>query len=313
MHATLSLAAALLFLTGPEGRPAGSVVQPAPGQVTLTQCLVSLVAEAQVPAQEAGILVEVTAREGQQVAAGERLARIDDSQTLSAHQVAALKLDMARERSANNINVRYAQAASDVARVEYEQAWKANQKSSGTIADSEIRRLYLSDRKALLAIEQAALEQRLAALEAKVYEAEATAASVDVQRRQINSPLDGVVVRVNRRQGEWVQPGDPVLHVVRMDRLRIEGFLGATDVRDRDGRVTAKGYPPAHIHGRPVTVTVELAEGRRETFQGKVVFVSPMVQAGSEYRFWAEVVNRREDDQWLLLPGMTAEMTVHLQ
>lgn len=303
---------AAMFLTGPEVSPSGSVVRQSAGQVTLAQCLVSLVEEAQVPAQEAGILVELNAREGAQVSVGERLARVDDVQTMSAHQVAALKLQAAKEKATNNINVRYAQAASDVARVEYEQAWRANQRSAGTISETEVRRLFLTDRRATLGIEQAALDQRVAALEAKVLEAEAASAAADVERRRINSPLDGVVVKVNRRIGEWVQPGDPVVHVVRMDRLRIEGFLCATDARDREGRVAARGHPPALIDGRPVTVAVELAGGRRETFQGKVVFVSPMVQAGGEYRFWAEVFNRKEGDHWLLLPGLMAEMTVHL-
>jgi macrolide-specific efflux system membrane fusion protein len=100
------------------------------------------------------------------------------------------------------------------------------------------------------------------------------------------------------RPGEWVEPGNEVLRLVRLDRLRIEGFLNASD------------FSPSEVSNRPVRVTVELARGRKETFQGKIVFVNPLVQAGGVYRVWAEVVNRMENNQWLLRPGLLAEMTI---
>ena len=313
MRIPLMVLGAALAVTGPQGRGAGNAAEQSAGSVRLPNCLVSLIEEAHVPAQEAGILVELAAREGQQVAAGQRLGRIDDARTVTAQKVAGLKLKVAQEQAGNNVNVRYAEAAANVAHAEYDQAWRANQRTPGTVTDAELRRLMLSERRATLAIEQAALDLRVAGLEAKVHEAEVEAAAGEVQRRQVSSPLDGIVVRVNRHLGEWVQPGDPVVHVVRMDRLRIEGFLSAADTLDRDGRVTARGYAPADVAGRSVTVPVELAAGRRESFQGKVVFVSPLVQAGGEYRFWAEVDNRKQGDHWLLLPGSMAEMTIHLQ
>ena len=41
-----------------------------------------------------------------------------------------------------------------------------------------------------------------------------------------------------------------------------------------------------------------------------ITFVNPLVQAGGEYRVWAEVVNRQENGEWLLRPGLEAEMTI---
>ena len=91
-----------------------------------------------------------------------------------------------------------------------------------------------------------------------------------------------MVVERRKRNGEWVQPGDPVIHVMRLDRLRVEGFVPAAD------------YAAGEIDGRNVTITVVLAHGRREQFQGKVVFVNPEVDANGEFRVWAEVFNRQE-------------------
>jgi hypothetical protein len=67
------------------------------------------------------------------------------------------------------------------------------------------------------------------------------------------------------------------------------------------------------VDGRPVTATVRLAHGRRESFSGKVVFVSPEVEAGGQYRYWAEVDNRKTGEHWLLRPGLMAEVTIHLK
>ncbi len=55
------------------------------------------------------------------------------------------------------------------------------------------------------------------------------------------------------------------------------------------------------------------ARGQTVRLPGKVVFVSPLVQAGDRYRVRAEVENRQQNEHWLLRPGMSASMTIHVQ
>ena len=62
------------------------------------------------------------------------------------------------------------------------------------------------------------MEMRIAVHEAEVGQAEVEAAEENINRHQIRSPLNGMVVKVHRHAGEWVQPGDPVLHVIRIDQ-----------------------------------------------------------------------------------------------
>ena len=62
-------------------------------------------------------------------------------------------------------------------------------------------------------------------------EAEVQAAEANLERRRITAPLDAVVVELSRHEGEWAQVGDPVMRLVRIDRLRVEGFLNAKDYR----------------------------------------------------------------------------------
>ena len=285
------------------GTPAGSRSRSADSgaPVTVSGCLVSLLEEAQVPAQEAGVLVELVAREGQQVAVDDVLGRIDVAQAEIGRHVATLQLAVAEERATNDINLRYAQAAADVAKAEYEAAETINRQSPRTVPLVEVNRLRLVWRKATLQIEQSQQEMKISGLEAQVRQAELDAAKVPVARRQIRSQLDGVVVKLHRHTGEWVKPGDPVFRVVRMDRLRIEGFVNQSQCA------------PAEIDGQTVSGEVVLSRGRREPFTGRIVFVSPLVQAGGEYRVWAEVLNRQQDRHWLLRPGQLAEMTIQLR
>jgi multidrug resistance efflux pump len=285
------------------GRPAvsGAASAEAGPSVKVSRCLVSLLDEAQVPAQEAGVLLALSAREGQQVAVGEVLGQIDATQAEVDQRVAKLQLSVAQEKAGNDINLRYARAAADVAKAEYDAALTINRQSPRTVPEVEVNRLKLVWHKATLQIEQSQQDQKIFGLEAQVRQADLEAAEAQVARRKIRSPLDGEVVKCYRHAGEWVKPGDPAFHVVRMDRLRIEGFLSESR------------YAPWQVDARPVTVEVELSGGRRECFTGQIVFVSPLVQAGGEYRLWAEVLNRRQDQDWLLRPGQLAEMTIHLE
>ncbi len=284
------------------GTAARSPAQPAPtgASVTVPRCLVSLLQESQVPAQEAGVLVEVGVREGEQVSAGKVLGQIDAAQAEIAQQVAGLQLSVAQERVVNDINLRYSRAAADVAKAELEKALMSNRSILRTVPEVEVDRLRLVWRKSTLQIEQAQHDRKVFGLEAQVRQAELDAAKAQVARRQIRSPLDGVVVKIHRHAGEWFKPGDPAFHVVRMDKLRIEGFVNRLQFR------------PSQIEDRRVSVEVQLALGRRERFSGEIVFVNPLVQAGENYRVWAEVVNRQQDGRWVLRPGQLAQMTIDL-
>ena len=61
----------------------------------LRRCLVSVVEEARVPAREAGVLVELSVKEGDTVRRGGAIARIDDSQPRFEKQKASAEHDQA--------------------------------------------------------------------------------------------------------------------------------------------------------------------------------------------------------------------------
>jgi macrolide-specific efflux system membrane fusion protein len=299
MGLNLILLSAALAMTGPVSGGKAAVPPPA-GDPVIEHCLVSLIEEAQIPGREPGVLVALEAKEGLQVKAGTIIGRIDDSEPTAVKRVKMKEHETEKEKATNDVNIRYAIAATDVAKAAYDKSMDANARTAKAVSAIELNKLKLEWRKAELQIEQAQLEKKVAGLTSDVKGAEVDSADLSIRRREITSPIDGIVVKVYRHLGEWVAPGDPVVRIVRVDRLRLEAFLNAHD------------FGPEEIDAKAITVEVDLARGRKVKFPGKVVFVSPLVEAGGEYRVLCDVVNRQENGQWLLRPGMIANMTIHV-
>jgi multidrug resistance efflux pump len=297
MQVTLIALSTAFLLAGP---------QPASVQKSATKpfpCLVTLISDVNVPAnlapQEAGVLRELKVREGDEVDEGQLLARIDDEVERKRKEGAAYSLEAAKKEAGNQISVDYARAAHKVATVEFEQAKEANRRHPGTVPASELRRMQLEQKRAELQIEQSLYDLEIAAVSVSIRQAELDLADLQIGRRQIVAPVPGIVVERYVDEGEWVRPGDDVLRIVRMDRVRIEGSVKATEL------------PPAQVKsGQRVTVRLH---PQGQPVPGQVVFVNPIVTVGSRYEVWAEVENVRQAGAWLLSPGLQVEMTIELK
>jgi len=264
-------------------------------------CLITPIKLIDVPAQEAGVLVEVKVRENQQVKKGEVLAQIDDRQPAAAKSVAEYKLVAAEKEAHNRISVDYADAKNRVAKVAYKKGVQANDSVPGTTPEIELLKLKLEEVASKLEMDHAEYQLEIAATNADVRRSELDAAKLDVERRKVIAPWDGEVVKRQKEDGEWVKPGDPVIQLVQMDHLRIEAFLEGSQLA------------PAEVLKRPVSVRVTLPRGQQATCEGEITYVSPLVEAGSRFLVKADVVNRQQDGYWLLRPGMKAEMTIQLK
>ncbi|HEV2970043.1 MAG TPA: HlyD family efflux transporter periplasmic adaptor subunit [Pirellulales bacterium] len=298
MRIGFAILSAALGLATSSGRLPAAAEEPP----TLKNCLVSLIEEAQVPSQEAGVIVSLKAKRGDAVTKGQLLVQMDDIIPKAEKDKAQGELDAASKKATSDVDIKYARAAEGVAYYTWQKNKEAYDKVKNSVPLVEVKRLELDYQRAGFQIQQAELEQKIAEDTAKAKAAEVTAADEGIAHRKIKSPLDGVVVEVPQHEGEWVKPGDPVMRILRMDRLRIEGFLNSAV------------YSPQDILDRNVVVSIKLAHKiQPEQFTGKVVFVSPLVEAGGDYRVWAEVDNRLvpgRTDLWLLRPGATATMTI---
>ena len=294
---TLALFALWAICVGKPGAEAqqGPPLLPPTAEPVAVLGQVTVLEQSQVSASEAGILSSLEVRQGLPVEAGQELGRLDDALPRIEQMQAQYDLEIAQRNSTDDLHVRYAKAEWDVAQSEYHQGQEANKKVDNTITKSEMRRRELAVERARLEHERAQREHAISGVMMQSREAALRTATVKLQRRSIIAPISGIVVNVHKQLGEWVTPGDPVLRILRIDRLRVEADLKA----DRFG---------PEVAGWPVTVTAQWPNGRSEHFQGKIMFASPEIEpVNNDFRVYAEVINRNN----LLRPGMNVHMTLY--
>ena len=269
--------------------------------IRIQHCILSTIDEARVSAKEKGILVVIPVKENDKFVQDDLLAQIDDADAKQTYLIARFEYAAAKRESENTIREQAATAQAAVAGADVDEATDANTRVSGTFAPAEVRRRKLEHNNALLSIELQRHNKEIARLDTKVKLAQATQAQEMIKRRKVLAPpYEGVVNEIYRKIGEWVNPGDPIMHVVRLSQLRVEGFVSVAD------------YSQHEIRGARVTVDVFLERGRKEQALGRVTFVSPTVEADGSFRVRAEIENPTVGDFFLFSPGQPAEMTIHL-
>jgi macrolide-specific efflux system membrane fusion protein len=262
--------------------------------VVIKSALVTLIDEVEVPAREAGILEKALVREGGTVKTGDLLATIDDNRAKLARNRAEIELRAAKHRAGNDVPIRLAEKIRAVAIAELKRAEGSQNRVAKSISQSELDRLRLAVERATLEIENARHEFDAAKLAVELTENELCVADDDVARCRVLSPIDGVVVQVYRKRSEWVQPGDVLFRVVRMDRLRLEGLL---DVK----------FVTNDLLDRKATFRLNMPEGGELQLPAQIVFVHPEVnKINGQVRIWAEV----ENFDGVLRPGLVGALTI---
>jgi len=273
----------------------------ADGNPVLEKALIRVRDEAEISAPEAGVLMQMEMREGQRVKMDEVLGVVDDREARARLKIAKYAEVAAWKQVEQDIEERYAKAAAAVAKVEWEQGLESNRQHKGAVVESELRRMKLDYNRSTLQIEKAGNDRILAGYDAKTKTAEREAAQMALDWRIIRAPFNGDVVETFVHQSEWVSPGEPILKLVRFDKLHVEGFVLAAD------------YDRSEMMGKPVTVEVTKARGRKVTVSGRIVHVDQMLRGTKgQYTLRAEVDNELVNDSWLLQPGGAARMTIHL-
>jgi multidrug efflux pump subunit AcrA (membrane-fusion protein) len=301
MQLTLIALGTALLLTGPQP---GSAGRPSADTCVMKGALVKPVrnGDVDVPAKQAGVLKELAVREGALVTEGQLLGKIDDEVEQKQKDAAVAKLKVARLQAANTVKVDYADATAKVALSEVDRARQANERYPGSVPTSEVTRLNLAYHQALLQKKQSENDLEIDRVSVDVRMAEYALADVQIDQRKVVSPIDGKVVDCLVDQEEWVQPGTTILRIIRMNRLRVQGYAD----ENLRGRVRV---------GQKVTVAVP--DGR--PLEGEVVFVSPETVRGPKFAVWAEVDNvwipysaQPGEGDWLLHPGSEVDVTIDL-
>ncbi|MEN0111695.1 MAG: efflux RND transporter periplasmic adaptor subunit [Planctomycetota bacterium] len=266
----------------------------APDPIHAANAVLSVHESVEVAAPESGVLLRVRVTEGATVGVGDRLAEVDAREARLEADLVRHDLRLAERESTSDVAVRLARKEHGVATAELARATSVNAELPGTVSAKEVDRLRLAVERTELEIEHAEFTRGLLAERVARLEADLRLAAHRVERRGVACPLPGVVAEVMRHDGEWVERGETIARVVRVDRLRVEGHVPVEAALDG-------------LVGRPVEVAVTLPGGRSETADGRVAFVSPEAEPiDAKVRFWAVIDNA----SMRLRPGLAASVTI---
>ncbi|MGD9127710.1 MAG: HlyD family efflux transporter periplasmic adaptor subunit [Planctomycetia bacterium] len=274
--------------------------------IPIERCYIELIEEADIAAQESGILIDLKVTDGQTVNAGDILAKVDSELAILQRNVAQAELNVAQKESKNYISVEYAKATAEMARREVQRIREANARMPGAVAQTDVDKADLALTEADTYIKKAGFDLEIKQEEVKVKMASLKAAEEHIKRREVRAPWPpswkGVVQRIIRHRGDWVEPGTPILHLVRMDKVRVQCLIDGDLYRQED------------VVGQQVLVTVTLPRQKDPlTFEGFVTGSSPTVQADNHFKVWADIDNKTSNGFWILRKGMTCEMNIQVR
>jgi macrolide-specific efflux system membrane fusion protein len=246
-----------------------------------------------VAAQVQGVLKAVSVREGDRVKIQSPLAAIQSTSTELQVQRAKVALDAAEKNFASTIDIDLARKSFAVAENEFVRAVEANKRVQDVYPEVEVDRLKLVRDRASLEIDRAIHQKAIGELDVTKNQIEIQQLQDILDKHQIQAPVSGMVVALEKRIGEWVEPGTVVIRLVEIDRLRIEGFLQAEQA------------DPKWL-GAEAQVEVQLS-GNKILTTAKLVFISPEVNpVNSQVRVHLDVDNR----DGKLRPGLRPKVSI---
>jgi len=265
----------------PERRDIVRTVQ-APGEV-------EAFAEVGISSEVVGKILEMPVEEGDHVAEGDLLCRLDDA--LYRAQV------LSREANAAKLQAAITQAQTDLERAQRD--WDQQERLRNTNATSPME---LANYRSALVSAQATLEMR----QQELIEAEAAlqSAKEDLQKTVIRSPLSGVVAQRFAKQGEVVitgtmnNPGTRIMVITDLSRMqvrcRIDEADAAQGATDQPARIYLQSDTRRSIPGSVLRVGTK---GTKPQGRDVVTFETLVLIKGEDAR---------------VKPGMTANVEIEV-
>ncbi|MCH2202652.1 MAG: efflux RND transporter periplasmic adaptor subunit [Fuerstiella sp.] len=253
-----------------------------PAVTKIPECQILLADNPLLASGQSGIVAKVYVREGDRIRRGQLLAELDAS-------VPKATLAVATKQTENDVNVRYAQAAADVALAEYEAAQESNRIQPNTFRRIEMRKLRLEQ-------ERSRLETEVSVHEFELNELRRDEAAALVRSYRIVAPIDGIVSGVFKSPGEAVQVGEAMLQCHSTEKIHVEAFVEIPVLSSLR-------------KGQQVNVVPEIpnpaVESARTDVDGTVFFIGVLAEVNT-VRVLVEVDNR----DGLLLAGTDAVIEV---
>jgi HlyD family secretion protein len=275
-----------------------------------------------------GRIVELPVEEGQSVAQGDLLARLDDAdyrQRVSVDEAGlgvrqkdlALTLAGTREQEvkAAQQSVIDAEADLEEKKIDSERAQSLFAKDEVSAQDRDLAATALKrSQAAYLAAEdrygeaqEGSRKEDVAIAHANLNQAHANLglSRVDLGYTILRAPSAGVISVRQAELGEVVSPGSPVVTLADIDHLWLRAYIAETDLGrirwGQDAIVTTDTYPGRQYHGRIsfISPDAEFTPKSVQTYKERVTLV---------YRIKIDLDNPHHE----LKPGMPADARIEL-
>jgi multidrug efflux pump subunit AcrA (membrane-fusion protein) len=277
---------------------------PGDGSIEVGQCSVRFADEVDVPALETGRVAEWSVARNDVVEAGAPLARLDDRSMLISRRRLQQMLLSARELAADDFEVRDAELALAEAEAEYETSLSIQNDVRGAVPRSQVRRLKLAVDRHRLQLDQANKRRDRAAADVELREVDVSMIDEQLRNLHVESPIAGIVLDIQRSAGEWIEKGQTIATIGRIDRLHVTALLSSAAIA------------PAACRGLPVSVIwTDPASGVERSLRGKVLSADAELIQGDQLRLHAEIVNETIASgrtAWWLQPGAEVRMRLHV-
>ncbi|MEM7478129.1 MAG: HlyD family efflux transporter periplasmic adaptor subunit [Planctomycetota bacterium] len=237
-----------------------------------------------VSSESPGIVREVLAKPGANVAKSTSLIRLNDELFSAECDVARAELEIANLEALNRVHVEYANKSAEVAAAVLQKSVQANQIFSRSIPETEIQKLKLEWEQSRLSGEQASMEFDTAQWARILKERRVQAAKVRLDSRTVRAPFGGKVAQIYVQPGQWINAGEPIVRLLDSHRLRAEAYFNEDLIRQvKAGQRARFEY---RLGGQTYVVAAE------------VTFVGVEIVEGI-FQVWAEFENAKG----LHLPG----------
>jgi HlyD family secretion protein len=275
-----------------------------------------------------GRIVELPVEEGQQVAQGALLARLDDADLKQRIRIdeatvgvresnLALTLAGTRQQEVKAAQQTMIDAEADLAqkKLDNEREQKLFAKDEVSAQERDLAATALQRAEAIFKAAQqryseaveGSRKEDIAIARANLNQAGASLglSQVNLSYSVLRAPSAGVVTVRQAELGEVVAPGSPVVTIADLDHIWLRAYIAETDLGSihwgQDAVITTDTYPGKQYHGRIsfIASTAEFTPKSVQTFKERVTLV---------YRIKIDIDNPNHE----LKPGMPADARIDL-
>jgi multidrug efflux pump subunit AcrA (membrane-fusion protein) len=263
------------------------------GWLTFDKCPVFALESIELPAQETGVIASIDIAENDSVEIHQVLGKLKGEVAELEKGVASLQAQAAASEANDDSEIRLAEAFVEEAQLQVEIYEETTSKGSTGATELRQKQLALSQAKVRLTQSKSLKQQK--ELKSRLAQASYFLSQQKTERLVLRSPISGTVTRIEHRPGEWIQAGEPVFKIIRLNELRVDCLV---DIAQID---------PTKLIDLPVKIISH--RGSTETlFAGRVSSYDPDVSSSGKIRVHAVVQNQKTGAHWSLLPGMSVSM-----